>query len=57
VGVFCDAALRVVCKRLAKDEEESFCGSRYDVKAVISVFCVVFQDNGFGEEKGCNAPP
>ncbi len=23
-GVFCDAVLRVICKRLAKDEKESF---------------------------------
>jgi hypothetical protein len=51
------AILRVKCKKLAKDEKESFCAPRYDVKAVILLFCVESQDNGFGEGKGCNAPP
>ena len=46
-----------MCKKLAKDEKESFCAYRYDVKAVIAMFCVESQDNGFGEGKGYNAPP
>ena len=53
----CDAIHRVMCKKLAKDEKESFCAPRYDVKAVIAVFCMEFQDNGFGEGKGCKTPP